>query len=150
MKVKAGVTGAAISFMNLVEISSGSVALCWFRPCSSLYTPFWMTIICGASLYGWFQGLGCLRCYQLRTLMRTVSSAVFLWSSDHHVNFSFRGAISEFSHFLFLMKVKSFLFLESWLEDIMHDPEGETLCLLTLGHISAYNIDNTILLLLLL
>ena len=36
---------------------------------------------------GWFQGLGCLRCYQLRTLMRTVSSAVLLWSSDHHVNF---------------------------------------------------------------
>ena len=36
---------------------------------------------------GWFQGLGCLRCYQLRTPMRTVSSAVLLWSSDHHVNF---------------------------------------------------------------
>jgi uncharacterized protein YfaA (DUF2138 family) len=51
MRVKAGVTGAAISFMNLVEISSGPVALCWFRPCSSLYTPFWVTVICGASLY---------------------------------------------------------------------------------------------------
>ena len=37
------------------------------------------------------------------------------------------------------------------LEGIMHDPEGESaLCLLTLGHISAYNMDNTILLLLLL
>jgi hypothetical protein len=31
MKVKAGVTGAYISFRNLVEISSGPVALCWFR-----------------------------------------------------------------------------------------------------------------------
>jgi hypothetical protein len=51
MKVKAGVTGAAISFRNLVEISSGSVALCWFRPCRSLYTPFWVIVICGASLY---------------------------------------------------------------------------------------------------
>jgi hypothetical protein len=49
MKVKAGVTGAYISFRNLVEISSGSVALCWFRPCRSLYTPFWVTVICGAS-----------------------------------------------------------------------------------------------------
>ena len=28
MRVKAGVTGAAISFRNLVEISSGPVALC--------------------------------------------------------------------------------------------------------------------------
>ena len=36
------------------------------------------------------------------------------------------------------------------LEGIMHDPKGSVLCLLTLGHISAYNMDNTILLLLLL
>jgi hypothetical protein len=49
--------------------------------------------------------------------------------------FSFRGAISEFSHFLFLMKVKSFLFLESWLEDIMHDPEGE--CIMP-SHLGTY------------
>ena len=35
------------------------------------------------------------------------------------------------------------------LEGIMHDPKGSALCLLTLGHISAYNMDNTILLLLL-
>jgi hypothetical protein len=34
MKVKAGVTGATISFRNLVEISSGPVALCCFRPCN--------------------------------------------------------------------------------------------------------------------
>ena len=31
-------------------------------------------------------------------------------------------------------------------EGIMHDPKGSALCLLTLGHISAYNINNTILL----
>jgi hypothetical protein len=32
------------------------------------------------------------------------------------------------------------------LEGIMHDQEGgSALCLLTLGHISAYNMDNTIL-----
>jgi hypothetical protein len=36
------------------------------------------------------------------------------------------------------------------LEGIMHDPKGSALCLLTLGHISAYNMDNTKLLLLLL
>jgi hypothetical protein len=36
------------------------------------------------------------------------------------------------------------------LEGIMHDPKGSALCLLTMGHISAYNMDNTILLLLLL
>ena len=36
------------------------------------------------------------------------------------------------------------------LDGIMHDPKGSALCLLTLGHISAYNMDNTILLLLLL
>jgi hypothetical protein len=35
------------------------------------------------------------------------------------------------------------------LEGIMHHPKGSVLCLLTLGHISAYNMDNTILLLLL-
>jgi hypothetical protein len=27
------------------------------------------------------------------------------------------------------------------LEGIMHDPKGSTLCLLTVGHISAYNMD---------
>jgi hypothetical protein len=32
------------------------------------------------------------------------------------------------------------------LEGIMHSPSGRGLCLLTLGHISAYNMDNTILL----
>jgi hypothetical protein len=33
------------------------------------------------------------------------------------------------------------------LEGIMHSPlPGRALCLLTLGHISAYNMDNTILL----
>ena len=32
------------------------------------------------------------------------------------------------------------------LEGIMHSPSGRALCLLTLGHISAYNMDNTILL----
>ena len=31
-------------------------------------------------------------------------------------------------------------------EGIMHSPSGQALCLLTLGHISAYNMDNTILL----
>ena len=31
-------------------------------------------------------------------------------------------------------------------EGIMHDPKGSALCLLTLEHISAYNMDNTILL----
>jgi hypothetical protein len=31
------------------------------------------------------------------------------------------------------------------LEGIIHDPKGNALCLLTLGHISAYNMDNTIL-----
>jgi hypothetical protein len=36
------------------------------------------------------------------------------------------------------------------LEGIMHNPKGSALCLLTFGHISAYNMDNTILLLLLL
>ena len=35
------------------------------------------------------------------------------------------------------------------LEGIMHDSKGSALCLLTLGHISVYNMDNTILLLLL-
>jgi hypothetical protein len=35
-------------------------------------------------------------------------------------------------------------------EGILHDPKGSALCLLTVGHISAYNMDNTILLLLLL
>ena len=30
------------------------------------------------------------------------------------------------------------------LEGIMHSPSGRGLCLLTLGHISAYNMDNTI------
>ena len=29
------------------------------------------------------------------------------------------------------------------LEGIMHDPKGSALCLLTLGHISAFNMDNT-------
>jgi hypothetical protein len=28
------------------------------------------------------------------------------------------------------------------LEGIMHDPKRSALCLLTLGHISAYNMDN--------
>jgi hypothetical protein len=32
------------------------------------------------------------------------------------------------------------------LEGIMHSPSDRALCLLTLGHISAYNMDNTILL----
>ena len=32
------------------------------------------------------------------------------------------------------------------LEGIMHSPSGRALCLLTLGHISAYNMNNTILL----
>ena len=32
------------------------------------------------------------------------------------------------------------------LEGIIHSPSGRALCLLTLGHISAYNMDNTILL----
>ena len=32
------------------------------------------------------------------------------------------------------------------LEGIMHSPSGRPLCILTLGHISAYNMDNTILL----
>jgi hypothetical protein len=32
------------------------------------------------------------------------------------------------------------------LEGIMHSPLGCALCLLTLGHILAYNMDNTILL----
>jgi hypothetical protein len=36
------------------------------------------------------------------------------------------------------------------LEGIMHDSKASALCLLTLGHISAYNMDNTVLLLLLL
>jgi hypothetical protein len=35
------------------------------------------------------------------------------------------------------------------LEGIMHDPKASPLCLLTLGHISAYKMDNTILFLLL-
>jgi hypothetical protein len=36
------------------------------------------------------------------------------------------------------------------IEGIMHDPKGSALCFLTLGHILAYNMDNTILLSLLL
>jgi hypothetical protein len=32
------------------------------------------------------------------------------------------------------------------LEGIMHSPSDRALCLLTLGHISAYNMDNTIVL----
>jgi hypothetical protein len=31
MKVKTGVTGTAISFRNLVDISSGPVTLCWLH-----------------------------------------------------------------------------------------------------------------------
>jgi hypothetical protein len=43
------------------------------------------------------------------------SSFALVFGSPCKFPFSFGGAIPEFSHFLFLMKVKSFLFSESWL-----------------------------------
>ena len=112
MRVKAGVTGAAISFRNLVEISSGPVALCWFRPCSSLYTPFWVTVICGASLYWLVPRFGMFEVLSVENTDENCefSSFALVFGSPCTFPFSFRGAIPEFSHFLFLMKVKSFLF----------------------------------------
>jgi hypothetical protein len=112
MRVKAGVTGAAISFRNLVEISSGSVALCWFRPCRSLYTPFWVIVICGVSLYWLVPRSGMFEVLSVENTDENCkfSSFALVFGSPCTFPFSFRGAIPEFSHLLFLMKVKSFLF----------------------------------------
>ena len=117
MRVKAGVTGAAISFRNLVEISSGHVALCWFRPCSSLHTPFWVRVICGASLYWLVPRFGMFEVLSIENTEENCefSSFALVFGSPCKFPFSFRGDIAEFSHFLFLMKVQIFLFLESWL-----------------------------------
>lgn len=93
MKVKAGVTGAAISFRNLVEISSGPVALCWFRPCSSLYTPFWVTVICGASLYWLVPRFGMFEVLSVENTDENCefSSFALVFGSPCKFPFSFRG-----------------------------------------------------------
>jgi hypothetical protein len=98
-------------FRNLIEISSGPVALCWFRPCSSLYTPFWLTVICGASLYWLVPRFGMFEVLSVENTDENCefSSFALVFGSPCKFPFSFRGAIPEFSHFLFLTKVKKFL-----------------------------------------
>ena len=111
MKVKAGVTGAAISFRNLVRISSGPVALCWLRPCSSLHTPFWVTVICGASLYWLVPRSGMFEVLSVENTDENCefSSFALIFGSPCKFPFSFRGVIPEFSHFLFFDESKKFL-----------------------------------------
>jgi hypothetical protein len=103
MRVKAGVTGAAISFRNLVQISSGHgdpkiKAKLLNSQFSSVFSTDNTSNIpdLGTSQYN--------EAPQITVTQNGV------YKSPCTFPFSFRGAIPEFSHFLFLMKVKSFLF----------------------------------------
>jgi hypothetical protein len=67
--------------------------------------PFWVTVICGASIYWLVPRSGM---FEVLSVEKTdenceFSSFALVFGSPCKFPFSFRGAIPEFSHFLFLM-----------------------------------------------
>jgi hypothetical protein len=70
-----------------------------------------LTVICGASLYWLVPRFGMFEVLSVENTDENCefSSFALVFGSPCKFPFSFRGAIPEFSHFLFLTKVKKFL-----------------------------------------